>query len=127
MNYTNKCLITITPIYTHIKLTYNNNNLLYIPSNLINFNKNKYTFNMTRPLKCEYKEIVWNVDDISKIKINITKNNYELLNDYIYKYHLTNENKTNIYYINKNKFAISEFSKTLNSCWFINNLFHNCK
>ncbi len=127
MNYTNKCLITITPIYTHIKLNYNNKNLLYIPSNLINFNKNKYIFNMSRPLKCEYKEIVWNVDDISKIKINITKNNYELLNDYIYKYNLTNENKTNIYYINKNNFAISEFSKTLNSCWFINNLFNNCK
>ena len=125
MNLSNKYLITITPAFTSMQLTYVNKLLLNIPATIIYFEKNKFVINSTKPLKYEDKEIVWNVEDISKIKLNITKNNYELLNDYIYKYHLIN--KTNIYYITKNNFMINNFTKQLNTCWFINNLFNNCK
>ena len=106
-----------------MQLNYGNKILINIPFKIINFSSNKIIINLTKNLNYEDKEILWNVDDITKIKININKNNYELLNDYIYKFNIINYDKTNIYYINKNKIFINDFSKKLNSILFINNLY----
>lgn len=113
-----------------MKLSYLNNVLVNIPISIISYNSSKLVINLNKNLNCEHKEILWNVNEISKININIDKNtnNCILINDYIYKYNISNKDNTNFFCINKNKIINNnDISKKLNSFWFINNLYSSCK
>lgn len=106
-----------------MKLNYSNKTLINIPLCIYYYSHNKITFKLDRNITMHDTKLLWNVDDINIIKINIYNNqNFNLINDYIYKYHLINYNN-NSYKLTQNKIMISPFSKTLNSCWFLSNLY----
>jgi len=104
-----------------MKLYYLNKTLIHIPFTIIRFNSN-INNNITFKLNNNNinKDLLWNVNNINDIKVNININNIIVINDYIYKYQLSNNN--NIYNLSKSKIVINSFSKYLNSIWFINNL-----
>jgi len=107
-----------------MKLNYFNKTLIDIPLNIYSYSQSKLIFQLNQNISFEDTKLLWNVNDINNIKINITNNNnYKLVDDYIYNYYLQNYNYNNIYQLSKNKILVSTISKTLNSSWFLSNLY----
>ncbi len=107
-----------------IKFNYFNKTLIDIPLNVYSYSNSKLIFQLNRNITFNDTKLLWNVDNINDIKITIANiKNYKLVNDYIYNYHLQNYNFKNIYQLSENKILVSPFSKTLNSCWFLSNLY----
>jgi hypothetical protein len=107
-----------------MKFNYFNKTLIDIPLNVYSYSNSKLIFQLNRNITFDDTKLLWNVNNINDIKINIANNkNYKLLDDYIYNYHLQNYNYKNIYQLSENKILVSPFSKTLNSCWFLSNLY----
>jgi hypothetical protein len=107
-----------------MKLNYFNKTLIDIPLNIYSYSQSKLIFQLNQNIGFEDTKLLWNVNDINNIKINITNNkNYKLVDDYIYNYNLQNYNYNNIYQLSKNKILVSPISKTLNSSWFLSNLY----
>lgn len=123
----NKILANIPIIIANnsiMKFNYLNKTLIDIPLNIYSYSQSKLIFQLNRNITFDDTKLLWNVDNINDIKINIANNkNYKLIDDYIYNYHLQNDNFKNIYQLSENKILVSPFSKTLNSCWFLSNLY----
>ena len=127
MSCNNKILANIPIIIANnsiMKFNYLNKTLIHIPLNIYSYSQSKLIFQLNRNITFDDTKLLWNVDNINDIKINIANNkNYKLIDDYIYNYHLQNYNFKNIYQLSENKILVSPFSKTLNSCWFLSNLY----
>jgi hypothetical protein len=109
---------------SNIKFNYFNKTLIDIPLNVYSYSNSKLIFQLNRNITFNDTKLLWNVDNINDIKITIANiKNYKLVNDYIYNYHLQNYNFKNIYQLSKNKIMVTPFSKNLNSCWFLSNLY----
>jgi len=107
-----------------IKFNYFNKTLIDIPLYIYNYSNSKIIFQLNRNITFDDSKILWNVDNVNDIKIIILNNkNFKLIDNYIYNYHLQNNNFKDIYQLSKNKIIVSPFSKTLNSCWFLSNLY----
>jgi len=112
-----------------MKLIFNNQILLYIPSKIIKFGSNNAIFKLKYPVTYDDKKILYDLDHLNEIKISLNFKddneikNFNIINDYIYRYHLIKDNHNNNYHINKHKISsVTQFSKSLVSCWFLNNL-----
>ena len=132
MSCNNKILTNIPIIISNsiiannsiMKFNYFNKTLIDIPLNVYSYSHSKLIFKLNRNITFDDTKLLWNVDNINDIKITIANNkNYKLVDDYIYNYHLQNDNYKNIYQLSENKILVSPFSKTLNSCWFLSNLY----
>jgi len=119
-------IIFLLSLSSLMRLIYQSKELLYIPS-IIHFYKieNGYiNFSLNKKLNKEDKDILYNNDNITELKLemNLKSSEYKIINNYVYKYHIIKD-KNNEYHLYKNKISsISGFSKMLNSIWFINNL-----
>jgi len=126
MSYTKKILNNTIPsiIYkSSLKFNYSNKVLLDIPLSIEKFNYNNIIFDTKRNIKFNDTKIFWNVCNINQIKIIININNFDLIDNYIYNYKLINFNNNTYHLIYNNKIMITPFSKMLNSCWFLSNLY----
>jgi hypothetical protein len=119
-----KIPIIIASNNSTMKLNYFNKTLIDISLNIYSYSHSKLIFQLNRNITFDDNKLLWNIDNINDIKINITNNkNYKLVDDYIYNYYLQNYNYNNIYQLSKNKIMVSPISKTLNSSWFLSNLY----
>jgi len=126
MPYSKKILNNTIPsiIYkSSLKFNYSNKVLLDIPLSIEKFNYNNIIFDTKRNIKFNDTKIFWNVCNINQIKIIININNFDLIDNYIYNYKLINFNNNTYHLIYNNKIMITPFSKMLNSCWFLSNLY----
>jgi hypothetical protein len=126
MPYTKKILNNTIPsiIYkSSLKFNYLNKNLIEIPLNIEKFNYNNIIFDTNRNITYDDTKILWNVCNINNIKISININNFDMINNYIYNYRLINFDNNTYHLIYNNKIMITPFSKILNSCWFLSNLY----
>ena len=126
MPYTKKILNNTIPsiIYkSSLKFNYLNKNLIEIPLIIEKINYNNIIFDTNRNITYDNTKILWNVCNINNIKISININNFDMINDYIYNYRLINFDNNTYHLIYNNKIMITPFSKILNSCWFLSNLY----
>jgi hypothetical protein len=124
--YTKKILNNTIPsiIYkSSLKFNYSNKVLLDIPLSIEKFNYNNIIFDTKHNINFNDTKILWNVCNINQIKIIININNFDLIDNYIYNYKLINFNNNTYHLIYNNKIMITPFSKMLNSCWFLSNLY----
>jgi hypothetical protein len=126
MPYSKKILNNTIPsiIYkSTLKFNYSNKNLLEIPLSIEKFNYNNIIFDTNHNITYDDIKILWNISNVNQIKININMNNFDMIDDYIYNYRIINFNNNTYHLINNNKIMITPFSKILNSCWFLSNLY----
>jgi hypothetical protein len=126
MPYSKKILNNTIPsiIYkSTLKFNYSNKNLLKIPLSIEKFNYNNIIFDTNYNITYDDIKILWNISNVNQIKINININNFDMIDDYIYNYRIINFNNNTYHLINNNKIMITPFSKILNSCWFLTNLY----
>lgn len=106
-----------------MRFLYQSKELLFIPS-VIYINKNHIQISLHKNIDVKMKDILYNVDNVNDIKLvlNFNSSSLNIINNYIYKYHIIKNN--NSYNLSKNKIttSLTTFSKTLNSIWFLNNL-----
>jgi len=126
MPYSKKIFNNTIPsiIYkSSLKFNYSNKTLFDIPLSIEKFNYNNIIFDTKRNINLNDTKILWNVSNINQIKIIININNFDLIDNYIYNYRLINFNNNTYHLIYNNKIMITPFSKMLNSCWFLSNLY----
>jgi len=126
MPYSKKILNNTIPsiIYkSSLKFNYLNKILLEIPLSIEKFNYNNIIFDTNRNITYDDTKILWNVCNVNHIKIIINMNNFNMIDDYIYNYKLINFDNNTYHLIYNNKIMITPFSKILNSCWFLSNLY----
>lgn len=108
-----------------MRIYHYNKTILNIPSKIINYKKSlvtSFTFELTKKIDYDDKAVLYSSDDITELKINISNNNFTLVDDYIHKFNLIKDNK-NIYFLEKNKInTFTKYSKILSTCWFIGEL-----
>lgn len=118
-----------------MKLYYINKLILFIPSNVIKYNKNMVIFKLNRPLTLEERVKLYNQDSISDIRLKLkyrsfnSDNSLTAINDHIYKFHLMNDNsednifKNKTYYLSYHKFLdVNAQTANITANWFLNNL-----
>ena len=126
MSFSKKILNNTIPsiIYkSSLKFNYLNKILLEIPLSIEKFNYNNIIFDTNRNITYDDTKILWNVCNVIHIKIIINMNNFNMIDDYIYNYKLINFDNNTYHLIYNNKIMITPFSKILNSCWFLSNLY----
>jgi len=111
-----------------MKLYYNKNLCLFIPSKILYLKNNVIIFKLNRKISLEDKNKLFNVNDISNIELKLKHLNDDknliVIKDFIYNFNLNkNKHEENTYYVAKNTTStFNNFSKMVNSCWFINSL-----
>ena len=114
-----------------MKLYYNNNLALFIPSSILYLNNDNVILKLNKKITNNDKNKLYNLIDINDIQLKLKYKNYNydeknliVIKDYIYKFHIVKDNhEDKTYHLYKHKISsIHSFSKMLNSCWFINNL-----
>lgn len=117
-----------------MKLYHTNKLILFIPSTVIKYTSNMVIFNLKRPLLPNEKIKLYNQDNISEIELKLkyrtfnSENSLTAINDYIYKFHLINDDNENIYktktyYLSYHKFlTVNQDTANITANWFLNNL-----
>jgi len=124
MNYYKKTFSTIPSFINKFKIKHSNKILIDIPLIIHKYNYENVIFELKRNINLEENNLLWNLNNINDIKIIMSKNNFDLIDNYIYKYHLIYYNDLNIYHLKEtNILEHRNFSKTLNSCSFLLNLY----
>lgn len=111
-----------------MKLYYNKNLCLFIPSKILYLKNDVIIVKLNKNILLEDKNKLFNVNDISNIELKLKHFNDDkkliVIKDFIYNFSINKniyEDKT--YHITKKPTSIfNNFSKMVNSCWFINSL-----